>query len=139
MDPYVLKPPTKTLSTCTLFFAYNIFYPAGPGSDYKYTTMLIHELTENLASTLVKGAAAVAKSVDTYKLRAILGNMRPLDRLPPNEARQDLYVMIGNLKKIELEIPQVADVIKFIEQQQNNPQSAQVLQMAVSMLRKIVG
>jgi hypothetical protein len=47
--------------------------------------------------------------------------------------------MIGNLKKIELEIPQVADVIKFIEQQQNNPQSAQVLQMAVSMLRKIVG
>jgi len=101
--------------------------------------MRIHELTENLASTLVKGAAAVAKSVDTYKLRAILGNMRPLDRLPPNEARQDLYAMIRNLKKIELEIPQVADVIKFIEQQQNNPQSAQVLQMAVTMLRKIVG
>ena len=101
--------------------------------------MRIHELTENLASTLVKGAATAIKAVDTYKLRAILGNMRPLDRLPPHEARQDLYAMIGNLKKIELEIPQVADVIKFIEQQQNNPQSAQVLQMAISMLRKIVG
>jgi hypothetical protein len=64
--------------------------------------------------------------------------MRPLDRLDPLQARNELNVMIGNLKRIQDEIPQVDNVVKFIQQQQHNPSPNQVLQMSVEMLKKLV-
>jgi hypothetical protein len=95
-------------------------------------------LIQEILAPLTKLATSAARSVDTYKLRSIISNMRPIDRLPPLEARNELSVMIGNLKRIQDEIPQVDNVVKFLQQQQNNPSPNQVLQMAVEMLKKIV-
>ena len=100
--------------------------------------MRIQEILAPLSKLATSALPSAARSVDTYKLRSIISNMRPLDRLDPLQARNELNVMIGNLKRIQDEIPQVDNVVKFIQQQQHNPSPNQVLQMSVEMLKKLV-
>ena len=66
MDPYVLKPPTKTLSTSMLFFARQFFYPADPFRHNKYSMSNSNPLARlfmlyanNIASHMDKQADAV--------------------------------------------------------------------------------
>jgi hypothetical protein len=98
--------------------------------------MLIQEILGPIARTAAK---ALPQAADTYKLRAIINNLKPLDRLDPLAARNELSILVGQLRRIEEEMPQVKEVIRFIESQQQTASPAQVLQMAVTMLRKITG
>ena len=66
MDPYVLKPPTKTLSTSIVFFARQFFYPADPFRHNKYSMSNSNPLARlfmlyanNIASHMDKQAEAV--------------------------------------------------------------------------------
>jgi hypothetical protein len=105
--------------------------------------MRVHEITENLASTLVKGAAQLAPKIAPLtvgqKLRSVLNNMPPLDRLDPPRARMHYDQLMHSLRPIADDDAAVARILQFMRSQESNPQPAQVLQMVVKQLKSIPG
>jgi hypothetical protein len=99
--------------------------------------MRSHEFTENLASTLVKSAAKLAPLTVSDKLRSVLNNMPPLDRLDPSRARMHYDQLVHSLRPLAQDDAKVDSILQFMRQQQNNPQPLQVLQMVVQQLRSI--
>ncbi len=99
--------------------------------------MLINEILGPITKKAFTTVPKIAKAVDLYKLRAVVNNLKPLDRLDPIAARNELTIMLSQLKRFEDEFPQVKEVISFIESQQHSSSPNQVLQMAVDMIRKI--
>ena len=61
MDPYVLKPPTKTLSTSIVFFARQFFYPADPFRTNKYC--MTYNITQFSVNALAGQAAGALNTV----------------------------------------------------------------------------
>ena len=67
MNPYVLKPPTRSLSTSIVFFAHNIFYPADPFRNNKYC-MATFNLTSGSSFVSIEFTRVSMKNkVTTYK------------------------------------------------------------------------
>ena len=100
--------------------------------------MLVNEITENLAN-LVKGAVKVAPLTVNQKLRSVLNNMPPLDRLEPPRARMHYDQLMHSLRPLADEDATIARILQFMRSQESNPQPAQVLQMVVKQLRQIPG
>ena len=68
MDPYVLKPPTRSLSTCIVFFARSIFYPADPFRTNKYCmTYNITQFSVNALAAPLSGLQTSGASLDRLK------------------------------------------------------------------------
>jgi hypothetical protein len=103
--------------------------------------MRISEITENLASTLAQGAVKLAPKIAPLtvsdKLRSVINNMPPLDRLDPARARMHYDQLMVSLRPLADENSQIARILQFMRSQESNPQPLQVLQMVVKQLRQI--
>jgi hypothetical protein len=115
----VLNHQAESKSTPPKFFARLFFYPAGPISGYKYTTMLIYEITENLASTLAKGAATALKSAPTLAkgtdrvaelLQRQQANLAQIDQLANSRDFRALPDALQRLKQFHSDLYDIAHV-----------------------------
>ena len=103
MDPYVLKPPTKTLSTSMLFFARQFFYPADPFRHNKYSM----SNSNPLARLLLASSETLAEHLDAQQqaIECLYGQSLSKDELEyvantieeKHELIYEQFTVIGDL------------------------------------------
>ena len=112
----VLNHHPETKSTYPKFFARLFFYPAGPISGINICTMLINEITENLA-TLAKGAATALKSAPTLAkgsdrvaelLQRQQANLAQIDQLANSRDFRALPDALQRLKQFHSDLYDIA-------------------------------